>query len=228
MAKSSRPGRRRPEAEDESLAAIKDWWDEYGRYLVAGVVVGLGIVASWFVWDYNREQRLMEASDRYADMFAFDEEATGEEAEENFGELGKIFQDIQTNYRDTPYAILSALTITRFYVMRNDLDAAAASLEAAMQNAREQDIAFLEGLALTRLARVLVAQGKTERALEMLSAVELPAGMMALSKGIHGDILAAQNRKQEAAEAYGDSLQTLGDADGFLNMKLQELGVQAP
>ncbi len=208
---------RRPVAEDDGLVELKRAWGEYGRSVFFGIVIGAVAIVSWFGWDHYKEQRLRQAFDLFVEMSTAADEDDAERAEE-------LFADLEAAYPDTVYAVLSAMARARYYARRDDLAKATESLELAVDHATRQEIEFLRGIAIVRLARVLVAQGENDRALDVL-ATELPPGIAALAAEVRGDVLAATNKKQEAANAYRDASR-LDDVTGFLRMKSQRLGVK--
>lgn len=208
---------RRPATDDDGLIELKHAWTEYGRNVFTGIVIAAVALISWFGRDYYEERHLREAFDLFIEVSTAMDEEDAEQVE-------AFFADLEAAYSDTAYVTLSAMSRARFYALRDDLSKAAESLEVAVDYATRQEIEFLRGIAIVRLARVLVAQGENDRALDVL-ATELPPGIAALADEVRGDVLAAMDQKQEAANAYRDASR-LDDVTGFLYMKSQQLGVK--
>lgn len=227
--------------EDQSLVALKEWWDGNGKNIVAGVVIGAIASGSWLIWDNYRLQQAELASDLYTEMTALvDAEAENqEESEEDVDakpgnsavskaaleKMERMFSNMKTLYPNTVYAPLSAMVLARQYTLQDDLAKALDKLKVARQYLQDQEIPFLEGVAAVRIARILTVQGKHEEALELMSAIDLPRGLEQLGLGTIADNLAATGNPQAAADIYRDALQSLPDPSGYLLMKMQQLGV---
>ena len=56
------------ETDKEQLDALKAWWKENGRVVVAGLVVGLGGVLGWTSWQSYTERQAENASRLYEEI----------------------------------------------------------------------------------------------------------------------------------------------------------------
>ena len=130
---------------------------------------------------------------------------------------------MQSDYSDTPYAVLSALRMADADVAKGDAAGAQALLDGAYQHANGDSLKTLAGL---YLARVEIAQDKSADALKLLES--LPSlGYAALRDELRGDALAASGRKDEARTAYTDALTNLdpnAPNRSFIEMKRSDLG----
>jgi predicted negative regulator of RcsB-dependent stress response len=201
------------ETEEQQVEALKKWWQENGRYLIAGVVLGLGILFGWNSWKDHREVQGKAASDLYSQLTGAVESSALEDAKA-FEE--KLLQD----YDGTPYAALGALAMAKIYVEQNNLVEAEAKLRWTMDNSNEQE---LQEISRLRLAQVLVAAEKYDDALSMLS-TELPASYVSLAEELRGDALRAQGNLDEARAAYDKALLTAGGRSEYLQLKRDSLG----
>lgn len=201
------------ETEEQQVEALKKWWQENGRYLIAGVVLGLGILFGWNSWKDHRETQGMAASELYSQLTGAVESSALEDA--------KAFEEkLMQDYDGTPYAALGALAMAKIYVEQNNLAEAESKLRWAMGNSNEQE---LQEVSRLRLAQVLIAMEKYDDALSMLG-TELPAGYVSLTEELRGDALRAQGNLDEARAAYDKALLTAGGRSEYLQLKRDSLG----
>ena len=64
-------------AEEETIEALKKWWDENGRQLVLIVVAVLTGYTSWILWQNNQSATAESASDMYEEILALAATAPG-------------------------------------------------------------------------------------------------------------------------------------------------------
>jgi len=201
------------ETEEQQVEALKKWWQENGRYLIAGVVLGLGILFGWNSWKNHKETQGMAASDLYSQLTKAVESSSLENA--------KAFEEkLMQDYDGTPYAALGALTMARLYVEQDNLAEAEAKLRWTMDNADELE---LKEVSRVRLAQVLVAAEKYDDVLSLLD--DLPTSYTSLTEELRGDVLRAQGKIDEARAAYDRALLTAGGGgDEYLQLKREALG----
>src|SRR5690606_32351617 len=136
---------------------------------------------------------------------------------------------LKTDFDDSIYSRYAALAVAAFYVEQEQLDRAAAELQWVVDN---PDLGFMksvdEELLLTarlRLARVKLAQGDAQAALDVLTAVE-PGSYAGSYAEVQGDALLSLDRRDEARAAYERALAAnVSGNPGLLMLKLQDLGV---
>ncbi len=200
--------------EDEQVQALKDWWKENGRAVIAGLAIGIAVIAGYRYWQGYQKTQAEEASLLYAEVIAT---AAGQ-PEQAFASGRKIID----NYGRTPYAILTAFTLARLAVDKSDYETARVQLRWALDNARDDGFRHVARL---RLARVLAAQARPQQALELLQDQAAP-GFDTLYRETRGDILVQQGKAAAAAEQYRLAL---GDHEldpehrRVLEMKLNDL-----
>ena len=208
--------------EDEAdLEALKRWWDENGKGIVAAVVVAVLGTVGWQQYQGFSVSKTEAASDLYATMLAIQLE--GGESET----LVALSAQLKEEHSGSNYARFGAMLEARVAVEANDLDAAEFALRWALAAGdTRSDIGQLIQL---RLARVIAAQGKEAEALAILSqGSEVYPVAYAQAQG---DIHLAAGRDDEALEAYrqGRDLATeLGQYSVVLDNKVRTLETRLP
>jgi len=201
------------ETEEQQVEALKKWWQENGRYLIAGVVLGLGILFGWNSWKDHQETQAKAASDLYSQLVGAIESSALDDA--------KAFEEkLLHDYDGTPYAALGELAMARIYVEEDNLAEAEAKLRWVMDNAGEQE---LQEVSRLRLAQVLIAMKKYADALSILG-TDLPAAYISLVEELRGDALRAQGDLDKARAAYDKALLTAGGRSEYLQLKRDSLG----
>lgn len=208
--------------EDEAdLEALKRWWNENGKGIVAAVVVAVLGTVGWQQYQGFSVSKTEAASDLYATMLAIQLE--GGESET----LVALSAQLKEEHSGSNYARFGAMLEARVAVEANDLDAAEFALRWALAAGdTRSDIGQLIQL---RLARVIAAQGKEAEALAILSQGS-EAYPVAYAQA-QGDIHLAAGRDDEALVAYrqGRDLATeLGQYSVVLDNKVRTLETRLP
>ncbi|MDQ3731703.1 MAG: tetratricopeptide repeat protein [Pseudomonadota bacterium] len=200
-------------SDEEQVEALKRWWRDNGRSVIAGAIIGVSALLGWRGWATYQDNQAADASIHYAAL----QNAMGRD---DARAVEHNAQTLVEPYASTPYASLAALALAKFKAQAGDLRAAEAQLRWAIDHTSQQVVA---NLAKIRLARVLNAQGRHEEALAML-ADEFPAAYTSLVEEVRGDALVAQNKTEAARLAYDRAiLAARGDVE-YLRMKRAELG----
>lgn len=182
-------------SDEEQLEALQRWWQENGRAVIAGLAIGVAVLAGWRGWEWYRGEQALEASTLY------DEAIAGLEAQEHDAVVERA-ERLRADYAGSAYASLGALAAAKAAVAGGEPEAAEEWLRWAMDNA---DTADVRHVARARLARVLAARGDRDSALELLDA-EVPSAYTALYADIRGDVLVEQGDRTAAAAAYRRAL----------------------
>ncbi|HEY8857758.1 MAG TPA: tetratricopeptide repeat protein [Rugosibacter sp.] len=181
--------------EQEQLAELKTWWQQYGNR-VTSIVVALALaVAAWQGWQWWQHQQSAKASVIYSGL----QQAAGQKDAKRVKELaGELIE----KYSGTSYAGMGALIAGRIQVDQGDLKNARVQLAWAADHATDVG---LRALARLRLATVLLEEKSYDEALKQL-AVEPPVPFAARYADVRGDIYVAQGKPVEAAKSYDDAL----------------------
>ena len=182
------------ESEKEQIEKLKKWWEANGTALIAGVTLGLASLFGWRYWVDVQDRRAEEASAGYEQFIQLLDAGQLDD-----GRLaGEV---IVASYPKSTYAVLSSLLLAKVAVLQDDSEAAMGHLNWARDNA---DSAEVKAIATARLARVHLADGNPQAALEVMSA-------------------AGQTDSPFDAELLGDIHEALGEADAARDYYRQAL-----
>lgn len=204
------------ETEQDQVEALKKWWKENGRSVIAGLVIGVGGIGGWKLWMDRQEKQAINASTAYERLVQVVSTQRDTEARE---QGDRLMQD----YPKSAYATLSSLRLARLSLGQGNRDDARQYLQWVLDQAAQEE---LKDIARLRLARLLMADGQLGEALALVSA-EGPAGFQAPYQETRGDILAAKGDAAGARAAYGRALAGLSPTGNrrLLQMKLDNLGL---
>ena len=114
------------QTEEEQIEAIKKWWQENGKAIVFGVVVGLSTIFGWRSWQTHVAQQAEAASGLYQQLLISVRDDKSDEAK-------TAAQKIIKDYDDTTYAVLARLMLAKFAIADKELDTAEEHLRTAME-----------------------------------------------------------------------------------------------
>ncbi|MGF1644075.1 MAG: YfgM family protein [Thiotrichales bacterium] len=199
--------------DEEQAEVIRKWWAENGRFLIAGVVLGIALLVGWNQWKAYQERTAQAASWQYQQL----ERAVSNRA---FDQVASLGASLRAEYAGSAYATLGALLQAKALTQQGQLDAAAEQLRWASTNGKTLELRELSRL---RLAQVLTADGKAEEALTLLQG-DWPSGYTSLLEEYRGDALRKLGRIDEARAAYDRALLTAGAPVEYLRLKREDLG----
>ena len=134
---------------------------------------------------------------------------------------------LMRDFARTPYSVLAALTLAKFAVEDKKWEEAEHHLQWAMAHGRRD---FRE-LARVRLARVYVARGRSDDALNVLENAWKKSAFSPLVFELRGDVYARQKKWDLAREAYQTAISQLPQQAmmrPLLEMKLSDLPAKTP
>lgn len=204
--------------EQENIEALKAWWKQYGRLVIAVMVAFVVGVAGIQGWRYYKEQASLKAAAVFADL----EEAARLGDEKKSLQLAKT---LAADYGRTAYGARGGVIAAKVLFEKGDLKGAEELLRAAVETARDEPIRAVASL---RLSAVLLDQKKFDEAMKV---VTNPPGeaFAALFADARGDVLVAQNKIEEAKAAYQVALDKLPKSAAYRNVvevKRDALGVK--
>ncbi|GHG62327.1 membrane protein [Alishewanella longhuensis] len=197
-------------SEEQQVEAIKRFWNQYGKAILGGVVIGLTSLYGWRYFQAEQRASAEALSNSYAQLVQ--QQGNNEEwltqAQRFIGEQGS-----------NNYAIFAALLSAKEAVNAGDFQAASNHLNWAQQNSKDANV---KAIAQIRLARVQRETGDLAAALATLNQT-MPASFAAQQAELKGDILQASGDLAAAKAAFQQALAQAGDNTQLLQIKLDEL-----
>ena len=207
-------------SEKEQIEQIRKWWSENGRWVIAGVALGVALLVGWNTWRNFVAERAAEASALYDELAAIVEESNpGDATRSRAEDLGRR---LKGDYAATPYDEGGALVLARLYVSTGALDEAGAELQYVIDRGTDPE---LEMVARLRLAQVRLQQQRYDDA-EAALAVDSPGAFTARIDELKGDLAYARGDHAAARAAYE---RALAEGEGglvnrsYVQMKLDDL-----
>lgn len=200
--------------EQEQIAQLKGFWEEYGRTIIFIVVVLVAIIGGWAGWNYWQNKKANEASALY-DVFNQSfmvQEPVGTQ---------KMALTLQTEYASTSYASLASLNAATVLYHANDLDSAQAMLQWVKDNTKDDG---WKALAVLRLADILTDQQKYDEALSVLTTT-VPTAFAPYIADKRGNVYVAQGNTDEAKNAFMQAYQQMNAQDDLKNLVAAKLGL---
>jgi predicted negative regulator of RcsB-dependent stress response len=178
-------------SEKEQWEEVKRLAREYGPWIGAGIVIGVGTLYGYRFWQARQDAHALEAHDRYGEVLNDLYRAKVDDAV-------KVIAQLDASYSGTPYADQARLALARWYVDQGKMPEAATALTRVMDKAGDK---VLRMIARLRLARVLAEQHQLDEALRVLD----QGGSSAFDpryQEVRGDILLAKGDRAGALAAY--------------------------
>jgi len=196
--------------EEEQVQAIKQWWKENSVSLIAGIVIGVVVLAGYKYWSESKQNQAQQASVIYNQVLSSSNDKT------------KNTETLKADYSATPYAALAALLLAKDNVNANEIDKAISQLKWVVDNSNDEGI---QHIAQQRLARVYLSQNNIESAEALIKGVTAN-GFTGGYNEIRGDINLAKKLPVQAKENYRLALSALAQGDqryDIIKMKLDDL-----
>ena len=200
--------------EDEQVAAVKQWWDENGKFVIGAVVLAIAGNFGWTAYQDNKAATEAVQSDAFQKVI---EASQGDDLDA----LLAAASNVQTSSPGSEYAQLATLFAAKALVEKGELEQAAAQLQGVMNAVTIDQPTGAE--ARLRLAGLQLAMNQTAEALSLASQ-SYPSAYQARALEVQGDALLAQGDRAGAKAAYQQAQNAEGgNALPLLTYKLNEL-----
>jgi predicted negative regulator of RcsB-dependent stress response len=202
--------------EQEQLASLKAWWNQYGNLVTWLLIIALSAYAGWTGWNYYQRNQAVQASQLY-------DELQKAAAANDQAKVQRAAVDMQDKFGRTAYAQMSALAAAKAAFDAGDLKTAKAQLQWAIENARDEEY---KAVAKIRLAGILLDEKAYDEGLKVLSG-DFPAPFAGVVADRKGDILVAQEKVDEARAAYQAALEKTDQSNPgrqLIQLKLDAIG----
>ncbi len=214
--------------EEETLEALKKWWNETGKSIAIGLVAAGVLFLGWQQWQNAGARASAEASAVYEQLSLLVVREPGTRLDDEAqSRATSLIQTLKQEHDDSVYALYAALFAAQLAVEADDLNRAEAELQWLLDNSNTGFFGHTdESLVLTaqlRLARVMLANGKAQEALALVSGID-PRAFAAEFAELRGDIYLSQGQVSEAESAWQEAAQ-IDPGSPTLQMKLNNLTV---
>ena len=214
------------QSEEEQVEAFKSWWRKNGVSVISGLALAAILSLGWQWWQGQQELKAQRAGQVFSEMSAAlqsAETSAQPPATLDYQKPRALAEQLASEFPDSFYAELAALTLARLDLESQQADAARARLEHLSKNAKNEAV---KPLARLRLAHLLWGTGQADAALKALEDV-WPETYRSDADALRGDILVSLARLDEARKAYDAALAQatlLGLETGLLRIKRDDLG----
>lgn len=202
--------------EQEQLESLKAWWNQYGNIITWIVIAALLGFAAWSGWSYWQRVQARDAALLY-------EQVTKAAEARDADRVKRAATDLEDKFGRTAYGPMSALVAAKVLYDAGDLAGAKTQLQWAVDHGGDE----YAPLARVRLAGVLLDEKAYDQGLALLKDTP-PAQFEALFADRRGDLLAAQDKRDDARTAYRQALEKLSADEGgmrqIIQFKLDALG----
>ncbi|MBI6547475.1 YfgM family protein [Xenorhabdus lircayensis] len=198
--------------ETEQVDAIKRFFITNGKYLAVGLVLGIGALIGWRYWQTHQTNQLHETAAAFEEL----NKSLASGSKESVVAVEKF-----ANETNNIYGVMAELELAKHTIGQNDLAQAEKNLLVATGKAKDEDMQSLTNL---RLARVQLAEDKTDAALKTLELVK-GKGWLVAAEDIRGDILVKKGDIAGARAAYSKGLESDGPQvmKDFIKIKLNNI-----
>lgn len=201
--------------EQEQLASLKAWWNQYGNLVTWLLIIALAGYAAWSGWNYYQRNQSVQAGQLY-------EELQKAVAANDNAKVQRVAADMTDKFGRSAYAQMGALAAAKSAFDANDLKAAKAQLQWVVEHGSDE----YKAIARIRLAGILLDEKAYDDGLKLLSG-DFPESFLGAAADRKGDILVAQNKIEEARAAYKLAIEKAGQKNPvrqLIQIKLDAIG----
>lgn len=203
--------------EEEQLAALKVFWQDYGKKILAVVIIAVVLSFAFSFYKKKMNEQREAASIQYSEFLQLMDE--GDEVPiEKFEEQAQL---IKKEYPKTPYASSAALLMAKKEVDNKNITGAKEELQWVVGHSQDSD--FVQ-LAHIRIARLLLSEKNLEAALKEVNDKKSGAYESEYHE-VRGDIFYAMQKPAEARAEYEEAMKTMPNAEykRVVQMKYDDL-----
>jgi predicted negative regulator of RcsB-dependent stress response len=188
--------------EEEQIENLKRWWKEYGKFVLAAIILGIAAYFGWNNWKDHQRVKAEKASATYEQLVNIINRDFGSALSETDRAMAtQLATELKNNDKNL-YAHTAAFFLAKIAVENNNLDQAVVELQWVLS--ANPDVAT-EQVARLRLARVLTAKQSYDDALAQL-AREPSAAFAAEYAEVRGDIYKLKGELDKARSSYDAAL----------------------
>lgn len=201
------------ETEQEQIDALKRWWDDNGRSIIIGLVLGVCALLAWNGWQSYMQKRNESASLNYFKIVQAVENNKTEQSQ-------NLVDELVEKYGGTHYASLAQMMGAKVDAENNNVENAIKRLQWVVAKGKQD--AFKD-IARLRLAELYLSQSDLSKATSVLSGVK-GQSFASQADELKGDVALAEGDVAKAKSFYDLALPQATNKL-LLQMKLDNLGV---
>lgn len=204
--------------DEEQVEALRKWWEENGKSILAGLVIGFASIFGWRAWQDHIHTHAEAASSQYQQMIVAVQQNDTETA-------SKHARAILDGYQSTSYARFAELLLARIAVDDKDYQKAEEFLQRVISKSSSDQIKHIARL---RLARLFLSQERLKEAGDLVN-IDDKGKFLAEYEELRGDIFIRQGMTDAARDAYRLALTNseVSEQDrSILQIKMDVLGAK--
>lgn len=202
--------------EQEQVDAVKAWWKDNGKWIVAALVLAVGGFAGergWHAWQAKQAQQAATLYEGVVQQLSSNDTKRIDDAA----------RAVVDKFGATAYAPRAELLAAQANIDAKHNDQAKSQLQWVIDHAAEDG---LKNVARLKLASLSLDEKNYDAALSLLNAKHSEA-YDGLYADLKGDVLLAQGKTEEARIAYKVAFDKTAEQDSYRNliqMKLDAVG----
>jgi len=185
--------------QQESIAAVKDWFEKNANWLLGAALLAVAIVGGNWAWRWYVQRESYAASALY-------EQYQQAVVSKDTSKARDLASSLLQQHSSSIYSTFAALAQARASLDAGDSAAAKAQLHWVVDHSQNKE---LIALARVRLAGILLDEKAYDEGLALLDA-EAPMAMAVEFSDRRGDLLFAQGKTEQARSAYAQALEQAG------------------
>lgn len=204
--------------EEEQIDALKRWWKDYGKSVVAAVVIAVAAYLGWGSWKEQQRVKAEKASATYEQLVKLINQEPGKTMSDTDRTMATQYaNELKSGNSKSLYAQTAAFFLAKVAADENKLDQAVTELQWVL--AAKPDVTT-EQIARLRLAKVLTAKQSYDDALAQLA--QEPAQALGSEYAeARGDVYKLQGNLDKARTAYEEALKA-ANAESATGQQQQE------
>ncbi len=215
--------------EEEQLEVLKRWWNDYGKIVIATLVIAVAAYFAWGSWKEQQRVKAEKASATYEQLVKLINQESGKTLTDTDRVMATQYaNELKSGNSKSLYAQTAAFFLAKAAVEENKLDQAIAELQWVISAKPD---ATTEQIARLRLAKVFTAKQSYDDALAQL-AQEPATALTSEYSEARGDIYKLQGNLDKARTAYEAALTATDPQQQerfmLLQMKVDDLKLLQP
>lgn len=188
-------------SDEEQIEALKSWWNDNGKAVIAAIVIGISGSLGWQWWQARAIEQANLASELYQELMQVSQQEV--QTDRTRASIDELAATLATEFKESGYTHLAALLQVKHWVNQGRVDEALASLQGIEQAVAKDP--SLYALTKLRRARLQASMGQVDAALTALESLRGTEFAQAAAIA-ELDIYLSQEKYHEAERALDRAL----------------------